>query len=138
MGGKEPNQTNKYHSCFDCTTRVLHTSTSKPSLSQNEVSALKHSVKLFGFREAPLTFFETDQGLNCLHSLSADDCKAGIINEKTHPARNYGLLFMSATYIQVHFRLNFMEANTMNPYQTAPWGSLIWVYIVPNTGYLRT
>ena len=28
----------------------------KPSVSQNEVNALKHSVKLFGFREAPLTF----------------------------------------------------------------------------------
>ena len=27
---------------------------------------------------------------------------------------------MSAAYIQVHFRLDFMEANTMNPNQTAP------------------
>ena len=28
---------------------------------------------------------------------------------------------LSATYIQVHFRLDFiMEANTMNPDQTAP------------------
>ena len=31
------------------------------------------------------------------------------------------LLFTSAAYIQVHFRLNFiMEATTMNPDQTAP------------------
>ena len=30
--------------------------------------------------------------------------------------------FWSAAYIQVYFRLNFvMEANTMNPDQTAPW-----------------
>ena len=29
--------------------------------------------------------------------------------------------FLSAAYIQVHFRLDFfMEANNMNPYQTAP------------------
>ena len=26
---------------------------------------------------------------------------------------------MSASYIQVHFRLDFMEVNTMNPNQTA-------------------
>ena len=30
--------------------------------------------------------------------------------------------FMSAAYIQVHFRLDFfMEANNMNPDQTAAW-----------------
>ena len=33
--------------------------------------------------------------------------------------------FSSAAYIQVHFRLNFiMEANTMNPDQTAPSGAV--------------
>ena len=32
--------------------------------------------------------------------------------------------FTSAVYIQVHFRLDFIiEANTMNPDQTAPLGS---------------
>ena len=32
---------------------------------------------------------------------------------------------MSAAYIQVHFRLDFiMEANTMNPDQTASWSIL--------------
>ena len=39
---------------------------------------------------------------------------------------------MSAAYIQVHFRLDFiMEANTMNSDQTAPL-----VLIVCNIGYL--
>ena len=33
----------------------------------------------------------------------------------------YCQLYMSAAYIQLHFRLDFvMEANTMNPNQTAP------------------
>ena len=33
------------------------------------------------------------------------------------------LVFKSAAYIQVHFRLDFIiEANTMNPNQTAPFG----------------
>ena len=47
---------------------------------------------------------------------------------------------MSAAYIQEHFRLDFvMEANTMNPDQTAPRGSsLNWVHIVCNIGYLNT
>ena len=41
---------------------------------------------------------------------------------------------MSAVYIQVYFRQErFMEANKMNPDQTAP----IWVHIC-NAGYLRT
>ena len=36
------------------------------------------------------------------------------------------LLFMPAAYIQVHFRLDFIiEANTMNPDQTAPKGA-VW------------
>ena len=42
---------------------------------------------------------------------------------------------MPAAYIQVHFRQDFfMEANNMNPDQTAPKGgsSLIWVDIVCN------
>ena len=39
------------------------------------------------------------------------------------------LLFTSATYIQVHFRLDFMmEANTMGPDQTAPWRSDLGPY----------
>ena len=39
----------------------------------------------------------------------------------------------------MHFRLDFfMEANNMNPDQTAPnGGSLIWVHIICNTNYLR-
>ena len=33
--------------------------------------------------------------------------------------------FMSAAYIQVHFRLDsFIEANNMNPDQTAPLGAV--------------
>ena len=45
---------------------------------------------------------------------------------------------MSSAYIQVHFRQDLiMEANTMNPDQTAP-GSLIWVHIVCHKDYLRT
>ena len=31
-----------------------------------------------------------------------------------------------------------MDANTMNPDQTAPWSSLIWVHIVCNIGYQST
>ena len=31
-----------------------------------------------------------------------------------------------------------MQANTMNPDQTAPRSSLIWVHIVYSIGYLRT
>ena len=35
-------------------------------------------------------------------------------------------LYVSAAYIQVHFRLDFiMEVNTMNPDQTAPFGA-VW------------
>ena len=47
---------------------------------------------------------------------------------------------MSAAYIEVHFRLDFfMEANNMNPNQTATKEQfLIWVHIVFNIGYLRT
>ena len=38
--------------------------------------------------------------------------------------------------INVHFRLLLiMEANTMNPDQTAPKSSLIWVHIVCNIGF---
>ena len=38
-----------------------------------------------------------------------------------------------ATFIQMHFRLLLiMEENTMNPDQTAPKSSLIWVHIVCN------
>ena len=34
-------------------------------------------------------------------------------------------LFTSAVYVQVHFRLHFIiEANTMNPDQTAPLGAV--------------
>ena len=44
------------------------------------------------------------------------------------------LLIRSAAYIQVQLSLEFsMEANSMNPDQTAPstvWSSLIWVHIV--------
>ena len=47
---------------------------------------------------------------------------------KPYPAHIFVLkclLFTSAAYIQVHFRLNFiMEANTMNPDQTAPSGAV--------------
>ena len=43
---------------------------------------------------------------------------------------------LSAEYIQLLFRLLFtMEANTMNPDQTAPNSSLIWVHIVCNLSY---
>ena len=43
------------------------------------------------------------------------------------------LLFTSAAYIQIHLKLDFiMEANTMNPDQTAPK-----VHIVCNMGYPR-
>ena len=39
------------------------------------------------------------------------------------------LLFTSATYIQVHFRLDFMmEANTMGPDQTTPLQSDLGPY----------
>ena len=31
---------------------------------------------------------------------------------------------MPVAYIQVHFRLDFMEANNMNPYQTAAKGAV--------------
>ena len=45
------------------------------------------------------------------------------------------LLYTSAAITLVHFRLDFiMEANTMNPDQTAPF----WVHIVCHIGYLRT
>ena len=40
---------------------------------------------------------------------------------------------MSAAYIQVYFRLNFiMEANTMNPDQMSDLGSYCFQYRVPN------
>ena len=46
------------------------------------------------------------------------------------------LLFTSAAYIQVYFRLDFiMDANTMNPDHTAR--SLIWVHIICKIGYIR-
>ena len=47
---------------------------------------------------------------------------------------------MSAAYIQMHSRLDFItEANHMNPDQTAPHrSSLIWVHIVYNIGNLKT
>ena len=47
------------------------------------------------------------------------------------------VFFRSATYIEVHFRLDFViESNTMNP---DPLGSsLIWVHIVCNIGYQST
>ena len=42
---------------------------------------------------------------------------------------------MSAAYIQMHFRLDFItEANAMDPDQTA---LLVCVHIVCNIGYLR-
>ena len=45
----------------------------------------------------------------------------------------------SAAYIQVHFRLDFiMEANTLNPVQTAPRSSLICVHFICNIGYLKS
>ena len=45
------------------------------------------------------------------------------------------LLFASAAYIQVHFRLDFlMEANIMNPDQTAPKEKSDQGHIVCNIG----
>ena len=39
---------------------------------------------------------------------------------------------LSVVYIQVHFRQDFfIEANTMNPYQTAPKGSYCLQYRLP-------
>ena len=49
--------------------------------------------------------------------------------------------FTSATYIHALVKLDFfMEANTMNPDQTACSirSSLIWVHVVCNIGYPRT
>ena len=44
---------------------------------------------------------------------------------------------MSAAYIQVHFKLDFLtETNNMNPDQTAP--NQIRVNIFCNIGYQRT
>ena len=50
------------------------------------------------------------------------------------------MLTSSIAYIIMHFRLDFIiEANTMNPDQTAPLGSsLIWVHSVCNVGYEST
>ena len=52
------------------------------------------------------------------------------------------LLFSSAAYIQVHFRLDFiLDANAMNPDQTVPLRGVsnkIWIHIVRNIGYLRS
>ena len=46
---------------------------------------------------------------------------------------------MSAAYNQVQSRLDFfMDANNMNPGQTAPKGQSDLGHIVCNTGYLRT
>ena len=47
--------------------------------------------------------------------------------------------FTSAAYNLDHFKLEFvMEANNMNPDQTAPWRSLICIHIACNTGSLNT
>ena len=50
-----------------------------------------------------------------------------------------GLFIISAAYMQVHFKLDFiMKANTINHDQTAPFSSLICVHIVCNLGYLNS
>ena len=53
---------------------------------------------------------------------------------------NVVCFFPSSAYIQVHFRPDYiMEANAMNPDQTAPKGSsLIWVHSVCIIGHLST
>ena len=44
---------------------------------------------------------------------------------------NYHMLFTSAEYIQMHFRLDFIiEANNMNPDQPAPLGAVWSGYIL--------
>ena len=47
----------------------------------------------------------------------------GALRVNPYPTNIYFVLKMwSSTNIQMHFRLDFiMEANTMNPDQTAPW-----------------
>ena len=46
---------------------------------------------------------------------------------------------MSAAYMQAHCRLDvFMESNNMDPDQTAPGSSLIWVHIACYIGHVRT
>ena len=54
-----------------------------------------------------------------------------LIPPKFFVLKIFSAFYVCYVYIQEHFRLDFfVEVNTMNPDQTAPKSSLIWVHIV--------
>ena len=72
----------------------------------------------------------SDSGIDSFFTYWQGNCEYNLLMQAFNPYPLFSdlkchLLFMSAAYIKVHFRLDFSmeEKKTMNPYQTAPLGA---------------